>query len=145
MFETTVTLVGNVITTPKVRETTNGSRVASFRMVSTARRFDKAAEQWVDGDRVFATVNCWKRLSDGVSSGVFKNDPVVVTGRLRTRDYEVDGRRRSSTEIEANAVGLDLARVRSLGREFERPGAQDAEPPAAGEGEWATLVASEGG
>lgn len=127
MFETTVTLVGNVISTPRSREVANGARVTSFRMVSTARRFDRATERWVDGDRVFATVNCWKRLSDGVSNRVYKNDPVVVTGRLRTREYEVDGQRRSSTEVEAGAVGLDLARIRTDGREIEqaRPVAED--------------------
>ncbi|RCW45119.1 single stranded DNA-binding protein [Halopolyspora algeriensis] len=147
MFETTVTLVGNAISPPKVRETAHGSRVANFRMVSTARRFDKTTEQWVDGDRVFATVNCWRKLADAVADAVYKNDPVVVTGRLRTRDYEVDGQRRSSTEIEATAVGLDLARShRAAGPEEERPrGAVDDEsrptgpaqhpPPVVGAGE----------
>lgn len=111
MFETTVTVVGNAISQPAVREVANGARVASFRVVTRARRFDKARDQWVDGDPFFATVHCWRRLAEGVSSVVNKNDPVVVTGRLRTREYEVDGRRRSSTEIDANAVGLDLART----------------------------------
>jgi len=110
MFETTVTVVGNVITEPQVRET-SGGRVANFRVVGTSRRFDRTSERWVDGDRFFATVNCWKRLADGVASAVRKRDPVVVTGRLRTREYEAGGQWRSNTEIEANAVGLDLART----------------------------------
>lgn len=110
MFETTVTLVGTVLSSPKVRETAQGNRVASFRMVSTARRYDKASGEWVDGDRVFATVQCWRRLAEGVSRSVYNHDPVVVTGRLRTREYEHDGQRRSVTEIEATSVGLDLAR-----------------------------------
>ncbi|MDR7301046.1 single-stranded DNA-binding protein [Haloactinomyces albus] len=129
MFETTVTLVGTVISHPAVQETANGSQVTSFRMVSTARRFDKETEQWVNGDRVFATVNCRRKLAGGVSEAVYKNDPVVVTGRLRTREYEVDGRRRSSTEVEATALGLDLARS-------HRPAGPGGEPShgAVGEG-----------
>lgn len=147
MFETTVTLVGNVLSHPKVRETAGGNRVTHFRMVSTARRFDRATEQWVDGDRVFVTVNCWKRLSTGVSETVYKNDPVVVTGRLRTRDYEVDGQRRSSTEVEATAVGLDLARSHRTSR---HEGDQDHDEAAdrSGQGEWshhASLTAPVGG
>lgn len=136
MFETMVTLVGSVISQPQVREMGSGSRVASFRMLSTARRFDKATEQWVDGDRVFATVNCWKRLADGVSGGVRKGDPVVVTGRLRTREYEVDGQRRLAVEIDANALGLDLSRMTivpprppggELSSEWEAAGADRSE------------------
>ncbi len=109
MFETKVAVVGNAITDPKVRDT-SGGRVASFRMVSTARRFDKNTQQWVDGDKFLATVNCWKRLGEGVSGAVHKHDPVVVAGRVRTREYEAGGQWRVAVEIEADAVGFDLAR-----------------------------------
>lgn len=34
----------------------------------------------------------------------------MVTGRLHTRSYAVDGQRRSATELEAYALGPDLAR-----------------------------------
>lgn len=111
MFETMLTVVGNVISEPVLREVPGGHRVTSFRLLSTARRFDKTASEWVDGDRVFATVNCWKRLAEGVCATIRKGDPVVVTGRLRTREYEVGDQRRTTTEIEANALGLDLARA----------------------------------
>lgn len=112
MFETNVAVVGNAITEPKVRDT-SGGRVASFRVVSTARRFDKNAQQWVDGDKFFATVNCWRRLGEGVSGSVRKHDPVVVAGRVRTREYEVAGQWRTTVEIEAQSVGFDLARKSS--------------------------------
>lgn len=110
MFETTVAVVGNVITDPRVRETAGGDRVASFRMLSTARRFDRESQRWVDGDRFFATVNCWRHLAEGVERAVRKSSGVVVSGRLRTREYESGGQWRSAVEIEANAVGLDLGR-----------------------------------
>src|SRR5512147_2790488 len=42
MFDTTVCLVGNVITEPEWRRTTvTGTFVATFRFASTSRRFDK--------------------------------------------------------------------------------------------------------
>lgn len=108
MYETAVTLVGEVLSTPKSRETRNGNRVASFRMVSTARRFDRTRQCWVDGDRVYATVNCWKQLAESVLYSLDRNDSVVVTGRLRTREYEFEGQRRVTAEVEAGAVGLDV-------------------------------------
>lgn len=111
MFETTVAVTGNVVTDPEVRETSRGDRVVSFRVASTARRFDKSTETWVDGNRFFATVKCWRRLADGVGGTLRKSDPVVVSGRLRTREYESGGQWRSIVEIEASAVGLDLGRT----------------------------------
>ncbi|WP_190818001.1 single-stranded DNA-binding protein [Saccharopolyspora pogona] len=110
MFETQVTVVGYVLTDPVVRETQNGHRVVNFRVVAASRRLDRDTGEWVDGDRFYATVNCWKRLADGVTSALGKGDPVVATGRLRTRDYESGGQWRTVVELEANAIGLDLAR-----------------------------------
>ncbi|CAM00645.1 single-strand DNA-binding protein [Saccharopolyspora erythraea NRRL 2338] len=125
MFETIVTVVGYVITEPRLRRTPGGNRVTSFRVVSTSRRFDKDSEEWVNGDQVFATVNCWHRLADGVAEEMRKSDPVVVTGRMRTRDYEVGGQWRSAVEIDANAIGLDLARQR---RKDDPPGFRHDDP-----------------
>ncbi|KAA5828784.1 single-stranded DNA-binding protein [Saccharopolyspora hirsuta] len=111
MFETQVTVVGYVITEPVVRETAGGNRLVSFRVAATSRRFDQGTAQWVDGDRFLTTVNCWRRLADGVAGALTKGDPVVATGRLRTREYESGGQWRTAVEVEASAVGLDLARA----------------------------------
>jgi single-strand DNA-binding protein len=110
MNETTVTIIGNVITDVTARRTAEGARVANFRIASNERRFDKATGDWVDGDRLFVTVTCWRKLANGVAATLSKGDPVVVTGRLYTRGYEVEGQKRSVTEIDATAVGPDLAR-----------------------------------
>jgi single-strand DNA-binding protein len=110
MNETVTTIVGNVISDVKQRVTTDGTRVTNFRVASNSRRYDKEAEQWVDGDRLFVSVTCWRKLARGVGSSLVKGDPVVVTGRLYTRGYEIEGQKRSVTELEAVAVGPDLAR-----------------------------------
>lgn len=117
MNETVTTIVGNVISDVRQRRTADGTRVVSFRVASNERRYDKASEQWVDGDRLFVTVTCWRRLAQGVVVSLVKGDPVVVTGRLYTRGYEVEGQKRSVTELEAVAVGPDLSRCfADLGR-----------------------------
>jgi len=109
--ETMVTVTGNVagdVITKRVGSNQEHLLV-TFRVASSERRYDKATESWVDGDRVTALVNCWRRLADGARLLV-KGDPVVVTGRLSVREYEVEGVRRYMTEINATAVGPDLAR-----------------------------------
>jgi single-strand DNA-binding protein len=110
MKETILTITGNVVDTPQRRKTEAGHSVASFRIASTERRYDRNDGRWVDGDSLFLKVTCWRALADNVDRSVVQGDPVIVTGRLYTRSYEVEGQRRSSYELEAQALGLDLSR-----------------------------------
>jgi single-strand DNA-binding protein len=110
MKETILTVTGNVVDTPQRRKTEAGHSVASFRIASTERRYDKGNGRWIDGDSLYLKVTCWRALADNVDRSVVQGDPVIVTGRLYTRAYEVEGQRRSSYELEAHALGLDLSR-----------------------------------
>ncbi|MFG1775766.1 single-stranded DNA-binding protein [Micromonospora sp. NPDC049048] len=115
MFDTYVTIVGNVLTAPEWRRTTQSSTlVANFKVASTARRLDRDSGRWVDGNSLRVRVNCWRKLAEGVAASVMVGDPVVVCGRLYTRDWTDDaGNHRSLYELEAVAVGHDLSRGRS--------------------------------
>lgn len=110
MNETQVTVVGNVATEPKLRVTAGGARVTNFRVASTERRFNKAANVWRDGDTAFFNVSCWRAAAENVADSIHKGDPVLVHGRLRISSYEKDGMTRSNFEIDAHAVGHDLFR-----------------------------------
>jgi single-strand DNA-binding protein len=138
MNETEVTVVGNVISDVKSRRTGEGVRVVNFRVASNERRFDKGTGEWVDGDRLFVSVTCWRKLANGVAATLSKGDPVVVTGRLYTRGYEVEGQKRSVTEIEANAVGPDLSRCSAELMRVRRSATEDA--PVAVTSEDGTVV-----
>lgn len=115
MFDTNLVVVGNVMTAPEWRRTPGtGVMVAHFRMASTARRFDKESGQWVDGNQLRLRVTCWRRLAENVSSCLAVGDPVVVAGRLFTQDWtDSENNNRTSYEMEAAAVGHDLARGKS--------------------------------
>ncbi|PTA42402.1 single-stranded DNA-binding protein [Micromonospora sp. RP3T] len=115
MFDTYVTIVGNVLTAPEWRRTTqSGTLVANFKVASTARRLDRDSGRWVDGNSLRVRVNCWRRLAEGVAASVAVGDPVIVAGRLYTRDWTDEaGNHRTLYELEAVAVGHDLSRGRS--------------------------------
>ncbi|MFG3707947.1 single-stranded DNA-binding protein [Micromonospora sp. NPDC047670] len=115
MFDTYVTIVGNVLTAPEWRRTTQSNTlVANFKVASTARRLDRDSGRWVDGNSLRVRVNCWRKLAEGVAASVMVGDPVVVCGRLYTRDWTDDaGNHRTLYELEAVAVGHDLSRGRS--------------------------------
>lgn len=106
--ETAITVVGRVASDVTRRHTTGGASRAGFRIAATERRYNAESGEWVDGNKLFLSVVCWRRLADGVVASLGKGDPVIVTGRLYTRDFEVEGQRRSVMEVEASAVGPDL-------------------------------------
>lgn len=114
MFDTYVTIVGNVLTAPEWRRTTQSNTlVANFKVASTARRLDRDSKRWVDGNSLRVRVNCWRKLAEGVAASVMVGDPVVVVGRMYTRDWvDGDGNHRAIYELEAVAVGHDLSRGR---------------------------------
>jgi len=114
MYETNIVVIGNVLTAPEWRRTSSNVLVANFRVASTARRVDRETGRWTDGNHVRVRVNCWRKLAEGVASSIRLGDPVVVTGRLYTRDWtDAEGTMRTTYEMEAVAVGLDLARGRA--------------------------------
>jgi single-strand DNA-binding protein len=107
-----LTIVGNVLTAPELRRTAQtGQIVASFRVASTSRRYDRMTGDWKDGHSLRVRVTCWRRLAESLGSSVHLGDPVVVTGRLYTRDWiDESGVRRVLYEMDAVAVGHDLSR-----------------------------------
>jgi single-strand DNA-binding protein len=112
VFETPVTIVGNVLNDPQIRRIMNDqTTVTNFKVATTARRFDRLTNGWVDGVHLRVRVNCWRRLADNVKQCIKRGDPVVVTGRLHSRDWiGEDQVHRVSYELDAVAVGHDLAR-----------------------------------
>jgi single-strand DNA-binding protein len=112
MFDTGITVVGNVLNEPETRLTkTSQTMVTSFKVATHARRFDKAVNGWVDAASLRLRVTCWKRLAENVGRSVKRGDPVIVTGNLSCRDWMGDDKiRRVSYELDAVSVGHDLTR-----------------------------------
>lgn len=135
MRETPVTVVGTLVSDMKPRRVgPDGTLVLNFRVACNERRFDGGSESWVNGDSLYLSVSCWRRLAENAASLV-KGDPVIVRGKLRTREWTTDqGERRSVVELEASAIGPDLARCAATVRKprwEERPQVAVDNPQAA--------------
>ncbi|MEU4065873.1 single-stranded DNA-binding protein [Streptomyces wedmorensis] len=109
MNDTTVTLVGNVATAVEYRDTAAGG-VARFRFAVTARRWDREQGAWSDGPTSFYTVSAWRSLGANLAASVSVGEPLVVHGRLKVREDERDGQRKTFVDVAAVAVGHDLSR-----------------------------------
>jgi single-strand DNA-binding protein len=107
--ETIITVVGNLVDDPELRFTPSGAAVARFRVASTPRTFDRASNEWKDGEALFLQCNIWRQAAENVAESLHKGTRVVVTGRLRQRSYETrEGEKRTVMELEVDEVGASL-------------------------------------
>lgn len=104
----TITLTGLVATEPKHLTTGEGLPITSFRLASSLRRFDRKTNTWVDAGTNWYTVSAFRRLAMGAAASISKGDRVIVTGRLRLRDWTSAEKTGMSIEVDADALGHDL-------------------------------------
>lgn len=126
---------GRAATNPTISGA-KGDRVW-FRIMSTERRYDEAAGEWVDGDEFSTFVVCWSKLGASVLQMVRKGDPLFLEGRMVTRKFERNGVTVYSTECKADHIAIDVARAagrmkRDPAGGHEVASAATTEPPAAG-------------
>jgi len=60
---------------------------------------------WGDGDPLFIDIIV-NQGSEHLCESVIKGDTVVVTGKLKQREYEIDGQKRVDIQIHADSVGV---------------------------------------
>ena len=102
------TVSGPVATTPRHLVTQEGLPITSFRLASSKRRFDRTKKIWVDGETNWFTINSFRQLAINSASSISKGDRIVVSGRLKVRDWDNGERSGTSVEIEADCLGHDL-------------------------------------
>jgi single-strand DNA-binding protein len=104
----TISVTGLVATTPRHITTSEGLAITSFRLASSQRRYDRTQQRWIDADTNWYTVSCFRGLATNCAGSVVKGDRVMVSGRLKIRDWENTDRSGTTVEIEADNLGHDL-------------------------------------
>ena len=104
-----LTIVGNLTADPELRFTPSGQAVANFTVASTSRYLDRQTQEWKDGDTVFIRCSVWRQYAENVAESLTKGTRVIVTGRLKVRQYETrEGGKGTSVECEVDEVGPAL-------------------------------------
>jgi len=105
----TITITGLVATEPRHIVTSEGLPITSFRLASTQRRYDRSAQKWIDGDTNWYTITTFRHLAANAASSLKKGERIIVTGRLRIREWNNGERSGLNVDVEADSLGHDLA------------------------------------
>jgi len=107
--ETTITVIGNLVSDPELRFVASGSAVANFTIASTPKTFDRNSNEWKDGETLFLRAAVWKEAAENVAESLTKGMRVIVSGRLKSRSWEdKDGTKRTVIELEVDEIGPSL-------------------------------------
>lgn len=104
-----ITVTGVVGADPRLHVTPQGLAIASFRLASTRRYFDRTKGTWEDGDTNWYSVSGFRQLAQNMMDSIERGQRVVVHGRLRVRAWDNGEKSGTSVEIEADAIGHDLS------------------------------------
>jgi single-strand DNA-binding protein len=135
--DTTLTITGNLTADPELRFTGTGTAVAAFTVAASRRVYDQATGQWQDDDTLFLRCSAWRDLADHAAESLTKGTRVIVTGRLKQRQYETpEGDTRTVYEVDAEDLGPSLkwaiAKIAKTSRDKIPHPADTADPWEAG-------------
>ncbi|WP_433574860.1 single-stranded DNA-binding protein [Nocardia brasiliensis] len=133
-----ITVSGNLVAAPELRFTAAGTPVANFTVASTPRYFDRQSNDWKDGEALFMRCNAWRVLAENLAQSLARGSRVIVTGRLKQRNYETrDGEKRSIVELDVDDVGPSMMfATAKLTRVYNNP-ANDVSNTGGSDDPWA--------
>jgi single-strand DNA-binding protein len=122
MNENLISVSGNVIAEPEMRQT-KGGPMLTFRVASNHRYFNNRSGQWEEGVTNYYDIVAFRQLALNSAASLHKGYAVLVQGQLRQRRFtRQDGSQGMSCEIAARVVGPDL--THGIAQWMRRPKAQ---------------------
>jgi single-strand DNA-binding protein len=135
-----ITVVGNLTADPELRFTPSGQAVTNFTIATTTRVLNKQTNEWEDGDTTFIRCSAWREMAENVAESLLKGQRVIVTGRLKVRQYETkEGGKGTSVECDVEEVGPSLKWASAKITRADRPqqgGRQQAQSRNSGGDPW---------
>lgn len=106
--ETTITVIGNLTGDPELRFIPSGAAVVNFQIASTPRVFDRATQEWQDGETLFIRCSLWRDAAEHVAESLVKGSRVIAVGNLVQRSFESNGEKRTVFELQVDEIGPSL-------------------------------------
>lgn len=99
-----IQIVGNVGNID-LRYTPSGKAALNLSIAENHRRRDQSGE-WQDDGTTWWRATVWDRQAETLAETLTKGDRVLVTGQVRSRDYEKDGEKRTVYDVNARHVAV---------------------------------------
>lgn len=100
-----VVLYGRLGADPELRHTSQGTGVLSFRLATTRSVPKKGQQGKFEDETEWHNVVVWGKRADGLARVLSKGSRVLISGRLRTKEYEDREQvKRWRTEIVAESL-----------------------------------------
>lgn len=103
-----ITVVGSVASDVEMGQLPSGDACASFRLASSRRRVNPETRRWEDAHVSWYRVRVTRQLAEHARVSLERGLRVIVLGRLTLREWERQGQRGMTAEIDAEALGLEL-------------------------------------
>jgi single-strand DNA-binding protein len=103
-----VTVHGLVATEPRHLVTKEGLEITSFRLAAMQRRFDRQLGKWRDDGTNWYSIASFRILAKNAAASLEKGHRVIVSGRLKVREWDAGEKSGVSVDIEADSIGHDL-------------------------------------
>lgn len=98
-------IIGNVGATPEVKPV-NGVKVANIQVGVTEKGFTTKDGHKVEDRTDWFYVVAWRGLAEIIEKYVSKGDKLYIDGRMKSRQYEKDGVKRTAWELYAENIEL---------------------------------------
>lgn len=92
-----VILVGNITRDIELRSIGNGANVCDLGLAVNDRK-KTATGEWVD-EATFIDVTLWNRTAEIAAEYLGKGSSVLIEGRLKLEQWEVDGQKRTKLKV----------------------------------------------
>ncbi len=99
----TVTVSGNLTREPELRNLPNGGQSVCQLRIAHNDRYKDASGNWADRASYF-DVSVWGGLGEWMAGNLTKGQKVVVSGRLKWREWGEEGNKRQAVDISADSV-----------------------------------------
>lgn len=87
-----------VVAEPDLRSTPSGNVVANIRLVADDSKFDKATNEWITKNTLWLRGTAWNEVANAIQYAQ-KGDQIQIAGDLKTNEWEKDGQKQQSTEV----------------------------------------------
>lgn len=126
----TITVIGNLTREPEIRYTATGRAVANIGMASS-RRY-QVNNEWQE-ETTFFNLTAWGSLGENAAASLHKGDRIIASGRMQSREYEVDGVKKTAWDLIVDEMGPSVrwARCEIEKVKSEQSGSNSPDRPAA--------------